>query len=387
MSDPPENLRGTARTNTRPNTDTSPDQTNAPTPQNQTQASPPTQPSLASRIQSSATGLARSAFSADPRAAQTLAGATDGKAGAGTASGSTTGSASQDLGSSSGTSSGSRVGTQGRHEGFREHRGATQSASLSSGLTLEEFETQQGFGLDLADQGEGHAFKIPNEQDSAQPTESLQSDSGSWKGKARAQDPIQAEYTTAWERANVTTKPAESAESDGAAVAALLSDTSFDAGFGLADLNDPNALETDIDPHAPPSPLTKEEREFLDAFRRQPPGLTPTEASKQNTALSLVPDIDTFLRQIDASAYARTRPRPRPYQRIVSLEELLHGLPGASEWAEVQEHYHEGVWGYLRPDLEAAKEEIEDAQDRDDYENDGPAVRRLKMILEHMKNP
>ena len=393
MSDPPENLRGTARTNTRPNTDKPSDQTNMPTskPQNPNQSQTQPQPSLASRIQSSATGLARSAFASDPSAAQTLAGVTSGKAGGGTVSGSSTGSASQDLSAGSGISSGagSRAGTQGRHEGFREHTGA--GTPSISGLTLEEFE-QQDIGLDLAgqNQGEGNenAFQIPHEEYSAQSSGSLQSDSGSWKGKARAQDPVQAEYTNAWERANETAKPA-GAESDGAAVAALLSDTSFDAGFGLTDPSDPHALETDIDPYAPPPPLTKEELEFLDSFRRQEnmgTDMSPITAVQQNTALSLVPDIATFLRKNDAAAYVKEKGRSVSHPAVMLLEDVLASLPGASDWAGVQENYHEEVWGYLRSDLEAAKEEIEEGRDQDDYENDGPAVRRLKMILKHMKD-
>ena len=65
-------------------------------------------------------------------------------------------------------------------------------------------------------------------------------------------------------------------------------------------------------------------------------------------------------------------------------------LPGSNEWVEVQARYHDEVWGYLRPALEAAKTEIEEKKDGDaaegqGHDGDGPAVRRLKMILRHME--
>ena len=55
---------------------------------------------------------------------------------------------------------------------------------------------------------------------------------------------------------------------------------------------------------------------------------------------------------------------------------------------DVQERYVDDVWGYLEPVLEAAKEEIEDGdkfEGTGHEDGDGPAVRRLKMILVHMK--
>jgi len=69
-------------------------------------------------------------------------------------------------------------------------------------------------------------------------------------------------------------------------------------------------------------------------------------------------------------------------------DRVLAELPGSNEWVEVQGRYHDEVWGYLRPALEAAREEIEQKKggsDGEGHDGDGPAVRRLKMILRHME--
>jgi hypothetical protein len=68
-------------------------------------------------------------------------------------------------------------------------------------------------------------------------------------------------------------------------------------------------------------------------------------------------------------------------------DSVLEYLPGAEDWVTVHERYHDDVWGYLRPALEAAKAEIEERglEIQEGDENDGPAVRRLKMILKHMR--
>jgi len=62
-------------------------------------------------------------------------------------------------------------------------------------------------------------------------------------------------------------------------------------------------------------------------------------------------------------------------------DEVLGSLPGARDWVCVQERYHDEVWGFLEPVLEAARTEME-GQERGSRE--GPAVRRLRMILGHM---
>lgn len=65
---------------------------------------------------------------------------------------------------------------------------------------------------------------------------------------------------------------------------------------------------------------------------------------------------------------------------------VLANLPGAGDWIGVQERYHDEVWGFLQPVLEDARAEIEEkGAEGLGAGEDGPAVRRLKMILMHMK--
>lgn len=98
------------------------------------------------------------------------------------------------------------------------------------------------------------------------------------------------------------------------------------------------------------------------------------------SGISLVPDIDAFLNEHDPSSVSSSS----------SLrDKVLSELPGSNEWVGVQDRYHDEVWGYLRPALEAAREEIEESKGEDESHGlggheDGPAVRRLRMILTHM---
>jgi hypothetical protein len=196
---------------------------------------------------------------------------------------------------------------------------------------------------------------------------------------------MQLDYTSAWERADDSGAQAHTYEaeaSDGAAVVSLLQDTSFDPDFGGPE-------DLDLDMAATPPPLTAEEIKMLDSFRRQIGDSTDPNHQHQQpglSSLSLVPDIDTFLQQNDPAAF--TQSTGTGAASAMSLRDsVLEYLPGAEDWVTVHERYHDEVWGYLRPALEAAKAEIEEkkTEGREEDENDGPAVRRLKMILKHMR--
>ena len=413
MPDTPENMRGTRTTHTRDtdttnNTNTTAQtQANANTPahQSSTQSTPPpndqTQPSLARRVQNSATGLARSAFQgAGSNAAQTLSSATNGKSGS-FPSAPSAGYASHVLGSGALSAS---PGQSARGSGAREaFRGGQDTSGLSQAqggfeipvLSGEEFQHMYGSDAlgpeqDLEDVSASTGVNTQSSRESLQ-----SSTTGNWKGKQRAQDPIQMEYTTAWERAKNTNAHPEQTEAalhmnpaDGAAVVSILSDTSFDANFGGAYGDQDMYLGADLDPDAAPPPLTAEEIKMLESFRRQ---IAQEEGGTQLSQaplspLSLVPDIDTFLRENESAAYA-----PAPTQtdlgRSTSTplrDAVLSQLPGAEDWVSVHERYHDEVWGYMRPALEAAQKEIEEKTEIGD-DGDGPAVRRLKMILKHMK--
>lgn len=413
MSDTPENMRGTRTTHTRDtdttnNTNTAAQtQADANAPAHQSSArsastlNDQTQPSLTRRVQNSASGLARSAFQgAGSNAAQTLSSATNGKSGS-FPSASSAAYASQDvLGSGAlSASPGQSARRPGVGDGFRGGQDTGKLSQTQGGfeiptLSEEEFQQVYGSGALRPEQGleDASASVGVNTQSSR---ESLQSSTtGNWKGKQRAQDPIQMEYSTAWERANASTNPdqMEAAQhmnpADGAAVVSLLSDTSFDADFGGAYGEQDEYPGVDLDPDAAPPPLTAEEIKMLESFRRQiaqeEGGIQPSQAPL--SSLSLVPDIDTFLRENDPAAYA-----PAPTQTDLAKptamplrDAVLSQLPGAEDWVGVHERYHDEVWGYIRPALEAAQKEIEEKNEMGD-DGDGPAVRRLKMILKHMK--
>lgn len=91
-----------------------------------------------------------------------------------------------------------------------------------------------------------------------------------------------------------------------------------------------------------------------------------------------MPDIDTFLSQGYNEGLGQGLDQAQG-QRL--RDEVLVQLPGAGDWVGVQERYHEEVWGFLGPVLEAARKEVEQGLGQD---GEGPAVRRLRMILGHM---
>ncbi|KAJ5183769.1 hypothetical protein N7492_001385 [Penicillium capsulatum] len=379
MSKKSGNLRGTDETRARPSNDSA--KSSSASSSASTSTTQSATPSLASRVQSSAAGLARSAFqgAASSDAAQTLTNATNGKAeGPSTPSSNTAVAvgASQDV-SSSVRSSGAG----------QEHSRPAVAESFRSGDTAPS--PHGGFALpSLTEdefQREYSSIEAGNNEDGSGATkwstESLQGETGTWKGKQRAQDPVQATYTTAWQRAHAP--PSEKPQpqpTDGAAVVSLLSDTSFDPNF------DPSTETLDLDPSSSPPPLTAAETDMLNSYRREiAPATSNPHQGQQLSSLSLVPDIDAFLQQNDPEALGKADGNTAS-TNITLRDSVLTHLPGAADWVDVQERYHDDVWGYLRPALEAAKEEIEEEKHGSEHEgDDGPAVRRLKMILRHMQ--
>ncbi|KAJ5936607.1 hypothetical protein N7466_003057 [Penicillium verhagenii] len=405
-----ETTNNTNTNTTQPNTGTDPNSTAKPPQTN-------TQPSLARRIQTSAKDAARTFVPQGPssNAAQTLSNATNAKTGPSSSHASAGSSAQEILGSTSRPGPSERA----RGEAFRASGvGPDTNTSLRAqggfelpALSAEEFERGAGSEHEH-EHGYGHGQEpgIENSFSSAGPgsrdsREDLQSSTGNWKGKRRAWDPVQVEYTSAWERAQADTNAHSTTHAnmnmnaaDGAAVVSLLSDTSFDANFGGAyGDEDAYGAGVDLDPHAAPPPLTAGEIQMLESFRREiareEGGVEGVAKSAQLSSFSLVPDIDAFLQENDPAAYARTaavpsteHTRSKGYASTPLRDAVLSKLPGAEDWVGVHERYHDEVWGYLRPALEAAKVEIEEKETAgDNGDRDGPAVQRLKMILRHMK--
>ncbi|KAL4814148.1 hypothetical protein BDW67DRAFT_177332 [Aspergillus spinulosporus] len=195
------------------------------------------------------------------------------------------------------------------------------------------------------------------------------------KGKGRAINSVPGSGLTSSIYHDGTTAPTLN-PSDGDAVVAILNDQTFNPEFPPSANESPEYVETELFPLQ----LTPAEMQMIESFRRQlPPGsqsATDTQQKQQLNSFSLVPDIGSFLDTVPAASATDA----------TSLRDtVLANLPGAAEWMSVEEKYHDEVWGYLRPTLEAAAKEIESKKDSGITE-DGPAVRRLKMILKHMQH-
>ncbi|KAJ5425210.1 hypothetical protein N7465_000280 [Penicillium sp. CMV-2018d] len=479
-----ENMRG----NPNPNSSTpapapSPSASTSNTPSNKP---PPTStPSLASRIQTSATGLAKSAFQPSSDLANTLASTTSSKP-AGPSSLPNT-QTSRDLPANTTPHGAPGSGSRSAYaaQSFREHDTSTSTTGGFALPALTEAEFQgNGNGYAYGYDGIGRSDNTDADHLRANTTttttadpntntiqsQDLQTPSSTWKGKARAHDPTQHQFETVWQRQwheHDQTPHTTVSDMDGAAVVSLLSDITFDPNF-----EDPTTIpDTEIDVAAAPAPLSVAEREMLDSFRRGL-GLDVEEDKERErerdvrlTGASLIPDIDVFLSQGlgaeggigsgsgngeenamamatdsgSGSGFIPTSIRDAVLRNIpggsewvgaqetdidvflsqgvgvgagsgggirigegnamptgagftstsnsTSLRDaVLANLPGAGDWIGVQERYHDEVWGFLQPVLEEARAEIEEkGVEGLGPGEDGPAVRRLKMILMHMK--
>ncbi|KAL2818110.1 hypothetical protein BJX63DRAFT_84551 [Aspergillus granulosus] len=306
---------------------------------------------LASRIQKSASVLARNAFISSIPGGDTAQLLSDGsKAAPSSSSSSALAAAEKYRETSDPVSSSSRDrSSQGHAETFRSSPTTQPGGFELPGLTENEFQSTSV----------GDFTEILN-------------DTSKGKGKGK-------EATVGSSAADNYLDPTPTLlPTDGDAVVSLLSDTTFDPEFPPSANEHPEYVETEL---GPPQ-LTPDEIKMIESFRRQLPlGLQSQQtpgSSNQLNHLSLVPDIGSFLDTLPGPNSATTH--------ATSLrDEVLTSLPGAADWIAVEEKYHDEVWGYLQPTLEAAAKEIESNRDSSNTE-DGPAVRRLKMILNHMQH-
>jgi hypothetical protein len=332
-----------------------------------------TTPSLASRIQNSAAGLARSAFNATASsadAAHVLASGS--KAGPSSSASTSALAAAEQYRETATPTSSTRVDSANQPAAsFRSSSTGQQGAFELPPLTEEEF--QRAYG----------ESQVHSHIDFAPFTES---DTGKGKGKAsKTPSPFSnlepsssSGLNTAWQSALPST--ATTLPSDGEAVVSLLSDASFNPDFPPSAEEPFEPIETEL---LPPQ-LTPSEIEMIESFRRHAaletstptPAAEPSSQTHRLTSFSLVPDIESVLDSVPAA---------QGTDATALRDAVLMGLPGAAEWIAVEERYHDEVWGYLRPTLEAAKKEMEANKEQGAPVEDGPAVRRLKMILRHMQ--
>ncbi|KAL2831749.1 hypothetical protein BDW59DRAFT_124464 [Aspergillus cavernicola] len=314
------------------------------------QSDPQDPQSLATRIQKSASGLARNAFLSPAPSGDTAHFLSDGNKATPSSSSSSALAAAEQYRESSGPSLSSL-----RDQTNRDPIGNFRSSTAQSGgfelpgLTEDEFQNTYGRDWD-------------------EPLE--ETGKGKGKGKGTSQEPRLAKGL---DETVTTLLP-----SDGDAVVSILTDKTFDPEFPPSATDLPECLDTEL---TPPQ-LTAAEIQMIESFRRQsPPESQPQQSPDQPhqlNPLSLVPDIGSFLDTLPASNTNASH--------ATSLRDtVLTGLPGAVDWISVEENYHDEVWGYLQPTLEAAAKEIESKKDSSESE-EGPAVQRLKMILKHMQH-
>ncbi|KAL4969388.1 uncharacterized protein BDV14DRAFT_165842 [Aspergillus stella-maris] len=324
--------------------------------------------SLASRIQKSASGLAKNAFlsSAPSGDAQLLSNGT-GKAAPSSSSSAL--AAAEQYGQSVGPSSSSSR-NQTIHdsaETFRSTPAAQTGGFNLPGLTEDEFQTTYGGELSetISDIDEGP---------------------GKGKGKSSASNPVPRSTESVSESiSGLETQTPTLNPSDGSGVVSILTDQTFDPEFPPGANEPEEYLETNLSQLSPH--LTPNEIQMIESFRRQLPPAPQSTRSEQNSkhpqlnSLSLVPDIGSFLDNFHATPAAD----PSTAHATSLRDEVLTSLPGAAEWISAEEKYHDEVWGYLQPTLEAAAREIEEKKDSPSASvEDGPAVRRLKMVFRHM---
>lgn len=56
-------------------------------------------------------------------------------------------------------------------------------------------------------------------------------------------------------------------------------------------------------------------------------------------------------------------------------------------WIDILGRYHDEVWAEISPLVQEAREELEAANEKQTCLQEGPAIRRLMMVLQHLRNP
>ncbi|PGH26788.1 hypothetical protein AJ80_01553 [Polytolypa hystricis UAMH7299] len=143
---------------------------------------------------------------------------------------------------------------------------------------------------------------------------------------------------------------------DGAAVTSLLLDPTFQPSTFSPSTPPPEPSDFDPALFAPLAP--------------------PTTLPTTPNPLSLIPDLDALLTCLPRSTDS-------------SASEQSHrwtDIPGVKEWLDLDAQYQDGVWGALKPWTEAAREEVRQyVEGGGEGIGDGPAVKRLGMLLGHLR--
>ncbi|EEH17626.1 hypothetical protein PABG_00189 [Paracoccidioides brasiliensis Pb03] len=149
---------------------------------------------------------------------------------------------------------------------------------------------------------------------------------------------------------------------DGQAVVSLLSSPSFQSA-AFTPPESPQSelfeLDTSMLPHSssPISPTPLSKPPFTSTSTTSIPTFLPSQ-------LSLIPDIASILSAIQQQDCDWTQ------------------FPGVAEWLEADQTYQDTVWGFLKPYVEAVRKEM---GEKGEIMDDGPAVKRLRLVLGHLR--
>ena len=187
---------------------------------------------------------------------------------------------------------------------------------------------------------------------------------GAFTPKPAEDDLRQVYERETWKRQNAT-QDSKYGKSDGAAVVALLSDS---------------ACMTDEEPGSTlDSESNGAEGHSLGRLQTGKRVAESGDLSLAPTLLGLIPDFGAPWDLCHASSAGPNR----IYERRRLLES---GLGDVQPWVDILDRYHDEVWGEMLPLVQEAREEWTAAGKSQTCLRDGPATRRLKVVLNHLAN-
>lgn len=309
---------------------------------------------LVGRIEASASGLMQSSFarSSPGAVAESLASLNPSAAKGSSSSSAVSGSETSLLGSGATDNKSAASGAYSTGEFFRSNVGnSTQHGQYS----FDEFIAGRGVALP-----ENNHIHSNQHQDGAQ---TVPSEGHPQQGR----QPLKAQYYDSTIQKDGAEELAKT-NIDGAAVIALLSDPKFDTE------EPPRSWAFEAD----------EQNERID--RGHHVNGRPADAIIPHQPigpLGLVPDLGVSAQLNNETDKRKGKDVPSKHTN----SGLFDSGFGNQSWLDIINNYHDEVWGDMLPLVQEARKEVEEAQsDMQDLQN-RPAIRRLKLLLQHLKHP
>lgn len=150
---------------------------------------------------------------------------------------------------------------------------------------------------------------------------------------------------------------------DGAAVVALLADPAFTVDHEHSSIPD---LEND-----------NGEGRHYERLQAGKGAAKPGDGLHSSNPLDLMPDFGAPCNSSHASLAT---------QKGIHVEgHVLESRFGdVQPWIDILDMYHDGVWGDMLPLIQRAREELKVANEKETCLHNGPAIQRLKMVLQHL---